>query len=61
MKNYRHWAFNPATGEVVNTTNGNHLKRWVKAIQRADKGGRWIFAHGTREQAMAKFQAKSGR
>ena len=25
-----HLAYNLATGEVLTTTNGNHLKRWVK-------------------------------
>lgn len=52
-----HLAYNTATGEVLTTTNGNHLKRWVKRHTEHDRKWfaaqgqelpryRWVFAHG---------------
>lgn len=52
-----HLAYNLATGEVLTTTNGNHLKRWVKRHTANDRKWakangetlppyRWVFAHG---------------
>lgn len=40
-----HVAFNLDTLEVLQTTSGNALKRWVARISKRE-GGRWIFAHG---------------
>jgi hypothetical protein len=53
----KHLAYNLATGEVLTTNRGNHLKRWVKrhdtndrkyfvAIGQTCPPSRWIFAHG---------------
>ena len=60
----RYWAFNPFTGEMMGSSHGNHLKRRVKQASRYHVRGipnRWHFAHGTEEQAWAKFQSKLER
>lgn len=60
----RHWAYNPFTGEVLGSTRGRSLKRRVKEASRyyvRDIPNRWHFAHGTQEQAWAKFQSKLER
>ena len=51
-----HLAFNLATGEILTTNHGNHLKRWVARHSANDiawglKWGepikfQWVFAHG---------------
>ena len=41
-----HVAFNLDTLEVLQTTSGNALKRWVARISKRE-GGRWVFAHGS--------------
>ena len=62
MKNTcRHWALNPFTGEMLGCTRGRALKRRVKEASRYHVHGipnRWLFAHGTQEQAWAKLQSK---
>ena len=59
-----HWAYNPFTGEVMGSSHGNNLKRRVKETSRyyvRDIPNCWLFAHGTQEQAWAKFQSKMER
>ena len=52
-----HLAYNLATGEVLTTNHGNHLKRWVARHTANDRKWatrwgeklpryRWVFAHG---------------
>lgn len=52
-----HLAYNTTTGEVLTTTNGNYLKRWVKRHTDNDRKWakanrihlpryKWVFAHG---------------
>lgn len=48
---FLHIAYNLITGEVLMTTRGNHLKRWVARNQAWDIAhgydkGKWVFAHG---------------
>lgn len=60
----KHWALNPFTGEMLGCTRGRALKRRVKEASRyyvRDIPNRWLFAHGTQEQAEAKFQSKVAR
>ena len=60
----RHWAYNPFTGELLGCTRGRDLKRRVKEATRyyaRMTPNRWHFAHGTQEQAWAKFQNKAVR
>lgn len=50
MENFKHVAYNTATGEVLMTTTGNALKRRVKetnawAIRYGYPVGKWQFAH----------------
>ena len=41
----RHIAYNPTTGVIIECNCINVLKRAVKANQRYDNGGQWVFAH----------------
>lgn len=42
-----HVAMNIKTGEILETINGNHLKRCVAITNRANGfKGEWIFGHG---------------
>lgn len=50
MFDYRHSAINIRTGEILNCSNGNHLKRQVAYTQKFDKEnygvrGQWRFSH----------------
>ena len=41
----RHIAYNPTTGAIIECNCINTLKKAIKANQRYDNGGRWVFAH----------------
>lgn len=65
-----HVAYNLATGEILTTNSGNHLKRWVKRHIANDRKwfkkqglacppNRWVFAHGgSYDDCVAKFTAR---
>ncbi len=60
MVEFRHWAYCPDTGEVLNAPRGCILRRAVKRNTAWDiKNGypkkRWVFFHGTREGFRAKL------
>ena len=49
----KHIAMNITTGEVIETINGNHLKRCVAIAEHYNRKyngvkGKWIFAHGSK-------------
>jgi hypothetical protein len=66
-----HLAYNLTTGEVLTTTNGNYLKRWVKRHTENDRKWfaeqgkelpryRWVFAHGgSYTDCIAKLTARA--
>ena len=50
MTNYKHFAYNLKTGEIINCQSGNSLKHRVALTQRMDKItygviGQWRFCH----------------
>lgn len=50
MTNYKHLAYNLATGEIINTERSSSLKRLVAHTQKMDKTlcgviGQWRFCH----------------
>lgn len=47
MKNRKltHAAYNLDTAEIIETNNGNYLKKCVASASKHN-GGRWIYAHG---------------
>ncbi len=50
MFEYRHTAYNVTTGQIINCTCGNQLKRAVAYEKATDKklwgvGGQWRFSH----------------
>lgn len=54
MKNYRHWAICPETGEVLSSCTGNALRRHVERNVAWDRANgyppkKWRFFHGTQE------------
>ena len=50
MLDYRHSAYNVNTGEIINCTGGQQLKRAVAETQKVDRElygvrGQWRFSH----------------
>ena len=50
MFDYRHAAYNVNTGEIINCSSGQQLKREVARTQKVDKElygvrGQWRFSH----------------
>ena len=62
-KHFKHCAYNVTSGEIIETNNGNYLKRIVKQRQKNDiktynfYSSKWIFANG--ENAFEKVCEKA--